>query len=107
MYKSPIEVATILNTQVEQAVQSIHKEVENEIYTAIFNVGVNVDKDELIKAMQYDRGQYQKGYADGIKEFAKRFRELFSEYSGYDTLHTYEILDRIDAVEEEMVGGAE
>jgi len=104
MYKSPIEVTSYMtDTVVKQA----RTEMDDAIYTAILNTDIIVDKDELIKAMQYDRGQYQKGYADGIKEFADRFRGLFSEYSGYDTLHIYEILDRIDAVEEEMVGGAE
>lgn len=103
MYKSPIEVATILNTQVEQAVQSIHKEVENEIYTAIFNVGVNVDKAELIKALQYDRGQYQKGYADGIKEFAERLKQIYWSDTLGDTL----IREMIDNIVKEMEGDAE
>jgi hypothetical protein len=53
-YKSPIEV-----------IQSQRRnQIEGEIYRAVMNVGVNVDKDELIKALQYDRGQYQKGYED-------------------------------------------
>ena len=29
------------------------------------DVGVYVDKEELIKALKYDREQYQKGYEDG------------------------------------------
>ena len=38
--------------------------LDNEILKAVQNVGVNVDKEELLKALQYDRGQYQKGYDD-------------------------------------------
>lgn len=38
--------------------------IESEIYKAVMNVGVNVDKEELVKALQYDREQYQKGYKD-------------------------------------------
>ena len=30
--------------------------------------GVNVDKHELERALAYDRGQYDKGFADGVKE---------------------------------------
>ena len=29
---------------------------------------VSVDKDELIRALQYDRGQYEKGYEDGKRD---------------------------------------
>lgn len=61
MYNSPIEMI-IGNMQMQQ---------EGEIIRAVQEIGVNVDKDELLKALQYDRGQYEKGYKDGIKEFAK------------------------------------
>lgn len=54
-YKSPVELF-IEETRIER---------ENEIYKAIQRVGVNVDKDELIKALAYDRDQYYKGYLDG------------------------------------------
>lgn len=53
-YQSPIEV---IQTQ-------MRNQIEGEIYNAVMNVGVNVDKEELIKALQYDREQYQKGYKD-------------------------------------------
>ena len=42
----------------------MRNQIEGEIYKAVMNVGVNVDKEELLKALQYDRGQYQKGYKD-------------------------------------------
>ena len=59
MYKSPIEIFTTdIQTQ-------IMKQQEEEIYKAIVNVGINVDKEELLRALQYDRWQYEKGYADG------------------------------------------
>lgn len=44
---------------------SIDYHLENNVYKAILNVGVVVDKDELLKALDYDRGQYEKGYKDG------------------------------------------
>ena len=31
------------------------------------SVGYDVDRDEMIKALNYDRNQYQKGYEDGLK----------------------------------------
>lgn len=63
MYKSPIE-AFITNMQTERI-----RFAEEQIYKAVQSVGVNVDRHELEKALLYDRGQYQKGYADGVKEF--------------------------------------
>ena len=38
--------------------------------------GIDVDKDELIKALQYDRGQYEKGYINGYNAKAS---EIFEE----------------------------
>ena len=43
-------------------------QMEGEIMKAVQRVGIDVDKDELIRALQYDRGQYQKGYMDGFKD---------------------------------------
>ena len=37
---------------------------ENGILKAVQNAGIFVDKNELLKSLQYDREQYQKGYAD-------------------------------------------
>jgi hypothetical protein len=56
VYKSPIEII------VGQAIS----EFEDGVYKAVQDYGVNVDKEELIRALQYDRGQYEKGYADGL-----------------------------------------
>ena len=69
-YESPIEVV----------MGQIRTEQENNIYKAIQDYGVSVDKDELIKALQYDRDQYEKGYINGYN--AKAFdvaREIFEE----------------------------
>ena len=63
MYKSPIE-AFITNVQMERI-----RFTKEQIYKAVQGVGVNVDRHELEKALLYDRGQYHKGYADGVKEF--------------------------------------
>ena len=45
--------------------------IEDDIYKAIQNYGINVDKDELIKALSYDRHQYQKGYDDRDAEIIR------------------------------------
>lgn len=60
-YQSPIDVI----------MGQMNISYENEICKAVQNVGVNVDKNELMKALQYDRGQYQKGYADRDSEIIR------------------------------------
>ena len=55
-YESPVKVFQ----------DEIQMQMENEIMKAICRVGVTVDKEELLKALKYDRGQYEKGYRDGL-----------------------------------------
>ena len=55
MYKSPIEV---FQTGIEY-------QLENEIMSMVQKYGIAVDKDELLRALNYDRDQYDRGYADG------------------------------------------
>ena len=46
----------------------IRQDEENCMYAIEQVIGYKVDKEELIKALQYDREQYDKGYRDGVKE---------------------------------------
>ena len=43
-------------------------QLENEIVKAVQNVGINVNKSELFKALFYDRQQYDKGYINGYAD---------------------------------------
>lgn len=90
MYESPVEVFY----------NQMRTEVDNHIYKAILDVGVDVDKEELIRAMQYDRGQYDKGYNDGIKEFAERLKEVFTTIDGI--FECWEVEEHIDNLVKEM-----
>lgn len=58
MYKSPIEII----------MEKMQMRYENAISQATQNVGINVDRDELLKALKYDRGQYEKGFDDGFAQ---------------------------------------
>lgn len=62
MYESPLDLfyRGISDTQIEALEDKIMLEIHSQ-------VGVNIDKDELIKALKYDRDQYNKGYEDGRK----------------------------------------
>ena len=69
MYNSPIEIITT------EITRQINKQTEEAVYQALQSIGVNVNKDELIKALQYDRDQYDKGYADGVRAVIAKIRE--------------------------------
>lgn len=62
-YNSPV---TIISQIVNEQIKEQQKQEETAIVAEITKkIGVDVDKDELIKALNYDRHQYEKGYADG------------------------------------------
>lgn len=74
---------------------------DGEIMKAIQEVGISVDKEELLKCMQYDREQYEKGYeqgrADAIDEFAHALKETFNNEfpSNYHCTQPYFTLDNV------------
>ena len=44
----------------------IRTEIDNEVCRVIRSLGISVDKEELIRALEYDRDQYRAGYSDGV-----------------------------------------
>ena len=57
MYDSPIRLA----------VSKMTSQFNDDIYNAVVKTGIDVDKDELVRALNYDRNQYEKGYRYGLK----------------------------------------
>ena len=55
MYKSPIDIV----------MGRLKTEMDVEVLKAVQSYDINVDKEELIKALNYDRNQYEKGLKDG------------------------------------------
>ena len=73
MYESPIV----------QITKGFHTEIDNGILKAVMEHGIIVDKEELLKALKYDRGQYDKGYKDGYKAGIKRLCDISGCSSDY------------------------
>lgn len=74
-YESPI---TMIMDQMR-----IHQ--EGEIFTAVQNIGVHVDKEELIKALAYDRNQYEKGLKDGYaRGYEQAKKDIAKALGGYE-----------------------
>lgn len=60
MYESPVNIYETIPDMVE-------KEIDRNIIVEIKRqLGIDINKEELIKALQYDRNQYDKGYQDGL-----------------------------------------
>lgn len=61
MYESPISI----NHFVEPMMEQFDDELGNTIVKTCVKVGVDVDKDRLLKALEGDKAQYYKGYKNG------------------------------------------
>lgn len=70
MYESPIKIIT----------GQIKTNYEDEIFRAIQTVGINVDREELLKALEYDRGQYEEGFKEGEKHTLRQIKNLLPEW---------------------------
>lgn len=61
MYESPIKI-------IDDIVSQVNMELEGDILKIVRRVNVDVDEEELLKALQYDRDQYKRGYEDGKRD---------------------------------------
>ena len=74
-YESPIYIY-------EKPISSqIASKKEEMVLEYIYNLGIDCNKEELIKALKYDRDQYDKGFKDGYhaKEMETKVHELSKE----------------------------
>lgn len=74
MYKSPIDL--MYSNPVHEFATKMNNDMEEQIMVEIARVRINVNKEELVKALQYDRDQYAKGWNDSIRR-TDAFRNLF------------------------------
>lgn len=112
-YQSPIQ----------QFVSDISLKMENDVCTAVQDVGIYVDKDELIKALQYDREQYDRGYKQGYedartnfelinginrRQFDKACDELYQGHEkSYSTQDVCVLAEFVRELSEKLFGGAD
>ncbi len=74
-YDSPIKVYQLVDEQ--------YSYLENKVFEVVKAMDVNVDKEELFRALAYDRDQYQKGYDAGYKkalEDVEKMRDISCVY---------------------------
>lgn len=81
MYESPIKMTwsepDFIQTETQKIAEEITKQREDYItYTINQTMGCVVDKEELIKAMNYDREQYEKGYQEGYLDGVRDGKQI-------------------------------
>lgn len=89
MYESPIHLIY------DDIKLQLDKNVEDYVYSAVQNVGVNVDREELIRALKYDREQYSSGYRNGQAEVLVSLIEQILEVYPEEIKYTDGIIDMI------------
>ena len=62
MYESPIRLCEVA----DQITEHFNKELEAYTLNVLKKYDIAVDKEELTKALEYDRKQYEKGYKEGF-----------------------------------------
>ena len=72
---------------IETIVGMVNTCYEDGILKSVQKIGFNVNKEELEKALRYDRGQYQKGYSDGKEETVDKMIEFIDRIE-HDPGHT-------------------
>lgn len=77
MYQDPISV--MMTELQNNIVRDLTEQTDNLVLEEVRRVGVSVDKEELIRALNYDRGQYQKGYFDAMSALDKVKQEIRDE----------------------------
>lgn len=63
MYLPPISIVE----------EPIKYQMDDGILKAVQKVGIHVDRDELLKALQYDRQQYEAGYREGYAQAVQEY----------------------------------
>ena len=79
MYENPI------SAMYSDIAHKIVKDEEEHLMLEIQQViGYAVDKDELVKALRYDRNQYEKGYEDAKQKYEKMLDKLADFLEGLE-----------------------
>lgn len=74
-WESPVEVIT------KDIIMKAVEKMDENIYQAVLETKVIVDKDSLVRAIQGERNQYEKGYADGFANADKEIaNQIFKDF---------------------------
>ena len=79
----------------------MRQEQENFVLKSVVTAGVKVDKDELIKALRYDRNQYEEGFEAGKFFGHNKAIDILAELAvkSHDSCNYYYMLAMKDAMD--------
>lgn len=72
-YISPLELT------IRRISEELIEKQEGQVLQAIYEQGITVNKEELIKALAYDRHQYEQGFRDGQKSMKEALKKAIKE----------------------------
>lgn len=68
---------------------------EDDCLKVVHSYGFQVDKEELTKALKYDRGQYEKGYKEGYEKAIDDVLEILKRHNvPFNADANFEIMDK-------------
>ena len=70
-YESPVDII----------IGQMETNLENDIIQAMQKIGIDINKEELIKALNYDRNQYETGYKDGYMKAKEDLKTAITDVS--------------------------
>ena len=82
MYESPINII----------ISELCTNLESDCLKSVQRYGFDVDKEELARALCYDREQYEKGHKDGYNE---GIDDAIKVIKGYYRLESVDILEQL------------
>ena len=82
MYESPINII----------ISKLCTNIESDCLQAVQRYGFDVDKEELARALCYDREQYEKGYMDG---YNKAIDDAIKVIKGHYRMEAVDILEQL------------
>lgn len=88
MYKPPIEVFTMIENQIENERNQKNEKIKDAVLSEVLRIGINVDKEQLLRALSNEREQYKAGFEDGKRYILKKIKESLSDIS--------DIVDELD-----------
>lgn len=71
-YEAPIKLF-----HSEPITEKIKDETDELILQSVAKIGVIVNRDELVKALAYDRAEYERGLRDGMQIAEKEIRQAY------------------------------
>lgn len=105
-YESPIQIlesTSSVKDALKQVAEDLNDQLETKTFRIIKEYGIVVDKDELIKALKYDREQYSKGYADALTTLREKCNEHQDLHRGDDgVFRAYISIEDLDYIVEEL-----